>query len=164
MSIEFSIERAFRKKQDRGWGQWPRMYWAIDLHDVIIPGTYTKNNEDRKLYPDAKEVLQWLSKRVDMCMILWTASHPEPTNDIVNWLRDEHGVAIDHIGKNPECPSNALCDFTNKFYFDILLEDKAGFDGMNDWPKIKKMLIKLGEWDKKISHEEKLPEKKTSLV
>jgi hypothetical protein len=35
-----------------------------------------------------------------------------------------------------------------------MLEDKAGFNGMSDWKKIKDSLIELGEWDKKLSHEQ----------
>jgi hypothetical protein len=84
--------------------------------------------------------------------------------DIVNWLQEKHSIIMDHIGTNPECESNDLCDFTNKLYFDILLEDKAGFDGMHDWQKIKDTLIELGEWEKKRSHEENLSEKEETPV
>lgn len=151
MSLKHAIERAFRKKIQGGWHKWPNMYWAIDLHDVIIPGTYTKNNDNREFYPHAKEVLKWLSNRKDMRIILFTSSHEDSITDIDSWLLKNH-IAFDYFNSNPECANNALCDFSKKFYFDILLEDKAGFDGMEDWLVVKNTLIDIGEWDK-ISHE-----------
>lgn len=149
--IRHAINTAFQKKRERGWDKWPRMYWAIDLHDVIIKGTYTRNNEGRAFYPDGKEVLQWLSGRKDMCMILYTSSHRDSIEDITRWLGD-NGIRFDYVNCNPECANTQLCDFGSKFYFDIMLEDKAGFDGNWGWIEIKRALIELGEWDKKVSH------------
>jgi hypothetical protein len=140
-----AIKRAFEKKLVRGWGKWPKMFWAIDLHDVIIPGTYTVNNDNRAFYPCAKEVLQELSHRKDMCLILFTSSHESSIDDIIKWLGGEH-ITFDHVNENPWCHSNELCCFKKKFYFDIMLEDKAGFNGMEDWLNIKKTLESIGEW------------------
>lgn len=151
--ISKAIETAFKKKMVRGWDKWPRMYWVIDLHDVIIPGTYTRNNENRQFYPYAQEVLQWLTNRKDMCIILWTSSHDDAVMDILQWLA-QNDVKFDYHNGNPECKNTELCDFKDKFYFDICLEDKAGFEP-EDWLVIKETLLKLNEWDKKISHSEK---------
>lgn len=155
--IKYAILNAFQKKEQRGWEKYPRMYVAIDLHDVIIPGTYTRNNDGRKFYPFAEEVLQWLTNREDMCIILYTSSHQDAINDILAWL-DKSGIKFDYVNENPECPNTELCDFTKsgKWYFDILLEDKAGFVGTWGWLEIKKTLLELGEWDKKKSHAEQL--------
>lgn len=152
--IKHAIVNAFSKKRIRGWDKWPRMYWAIDLHDVIIPGTYTRNNEGRKLYPMAEEVLQWLTHREDMCIILYTSSHTDSIVDILGWLLDNYGIDFDYINENPECKDTTLCSFAQKFYFDVMLEDKAGFVGESDWAEIQESLIKMGEWNKKISHNE----------
>lgn len=150
--ITKAVEIAFRKKMTRGWDKWPRMYWAIDLHDVIIPGTYTRNNENRQLYPFANEVLQWITHREDMCPILYTSSHKDSIDDILTWLYNDYKIKFDYVNVNPECENHNLCDFSRKFYFDIMLEDKAGFNGMEDWKKIKETLINIGEWDKKDKH------------
>lgn len=144
--IDYAVYRAFEKKMQSGWEKWPRMFWAIDLHDVIIEGKFSKMNEDRSLYPVGEEVLRWLTTRKDMCIILWTSSHQEPIDDILEWLFTEYGINFDYVNENPECKSTELCCFENKLYFDMLLEDKAGFCGMTDWARIKTALIALGEW------------------
>ena len=64
-----------------------------------------------------------------------------------------YGIEFDYINENPECKDTALCSFAQKFFFDILLEDKAGFVGETDWIEIQDALIRMGEWDKKLSHE-----------
>jgi len=149
--ISDAIKAAFRKKNERGWDKWPRIYWAIDLHDVIIPGTYTRNNEGRAFYPDAKEVLQWLSLREDMCIILYTSSYSDAIHDINEWLF-QNGIKVNYVNENPECVDTKLCSFAGKWYMDILLDDKAGFVGITDWGEIKKTLEEINEWHKKIKH------------
>lgn len=142
----FNIARSFEMKAKQGW---PKLYWAIDLHDVLIIGRHNKFNEGRELCPSALEVMRWIKKRPDMAWILYSCSHKEPTDDMVKWL-DSFGIAPDYINENPECRNGHLCDFSKKFYFDILLEDKAGFDAMHDWHLIKSELLKIGEWEGKL--------------
>ncbi len=156
--IEHAIYNAFLKKAKREkldmYGNWKYpMFWAIDLHDVIIPGTYTRNNDNRNFYPDAKKVLQWLTNREDMCIILYTSSHQDSIADIVKWL-GESEIKIDFINKNPLCADGELCSFKDKFYFDLMLEDKAGFMGQTDWTEIKRVLTGLNQWKLKKSHTE----------
>lgn len=151
--IAHAVYNAFRKKQERGWDKWPKIYWFVDLHDVIIRGTYTRNNEGKEFYPDGKEVLRWLTNRKDMCLILYTSSHQDAIKDILAWFA-EYSIHFDYVNENPECKNTDICDFTDKPYFDILLEDKAGFNGNKGWIDIKNALKDLGEWDKKISHDE----------
>ena len=152
--LKEAVQTAFEKKMRRGWDKWPRLYWAIDLHDVIIPGTYTRLNENKQFYPYAQEVLQWLTNRKDMCLILFTSSHTDSLTNVVQWI-NEFGINFDYINCNPECPDNELCSFAAKFFFDIMLEDKAGFNGLTDWGTIKLTLNGLDEWRKKEYHGEK---------
>ncbi len=139
----FNIARAFQQKRDR---KWSVLYWCIDLHDCIIPGTYTRENEGRRLYPGAEEVLKHLSVRSDMRIILWSSSHKDSVNEIMTWLFDEHGILIDYFNENPEVKTDCLCNFGRKFYFNVLLDDKAGFDGKTDWFLIKYELERINEW------------------
>lgn len=138
----FNLERAIKKAKDRGY---PSLYWSIDLHDTIIEGKYSKFNEGREFYPDAKEVLQFLSKSPKHKLILWSSSHKEPIADILKWL-ESHGIKFDYVNSNPDFKNTDLNDFEVKFAFDILLDDKAGFVGRTDWTIIKRKLIELNEW------------------
>tara|TARA_R110000824_G_scaffold12226_7_gene53570 strand:- start:6527 stop:7072 length:546 start_codon:yes stop_codon:yes gene_type:complete len=155
MAIKDAVNRAFEKKKTRGWDKWPKMYWAIDLHDVMIPGSYTRNNEGRELYPDAKDILVWLTTRKDMCPILFTSSHPDSIKDILVWFKEQN-IEFDYINENPECGDTEICNFSSKFYFDILLEDKAGFNGETDWTELMTVLINIGEWDKMFHNDSKV--------
>jgi len=47
------------------------------------------------------------------------------------------------INCNSECPNTSLCDFQDKFYFNFLLDDKAGFDGAKDWREIYEALTNV---------------------
>ena len=126
--------------------KWPHLYIAIDIHDTIFKGTYKKNNEGKAFYPWAKEVLQQLSAINSVKLIIYTASHVEPAKDVIAWLR-EHEIKIFALNENPDHKGTELCDFSRKFYFDILLEDKAGFEGWKDWFLIMKELQRMGLWE-----------------
>ena len=138
----FNIERAFRHQKERGW---EKTFWCIDVHDTICKSTYERGHIDRSFYPDARAVLQWLNATEDICVILFTCSHRDDIQSILNWL-EEHEIHFDYVNENPEQPSNELSNFEQKMYFNVLLEDKAGFEGETDWTLIKSELIKLKRW------------------
>ena len=151
--ITTAVRKSFTKKRNGGWEDWPLMYWAIDLHDVIIPASYKKTHEGIEFAYCAKEVLQWLTKQDDMCLILYTCSHENYTEEILEWLW-MNSIQFDYVNENPKVDSDDLRNVGGKFYFDIMLEDKAGFDLNYDWGNIKASLQDLHEWDNKVSHDE----------
>lgn len=130
------IRKTYALKEQR---RWDRIYWCIDLHDVIIEGKYNKYNEGRELAPFCAEAFQILRSYDENCTILWTSSHNRPIMDMRNWLSDR-GVTFDYINGNPECPDNELCNFGSKFYFNVLLDDKSGFSWREDWKDIYELL------------------------
>ena len=138
----FNLERAFSEKAKRGW---KKLFFCVDVHDVILEGKYNLMNEGADYLPNALKVLQYLSTRQDIVLILWTSSHPIPTSKVLDILEKE-GVMFKYVNENPECPNNELCDFRRKFYFNVLLDDKAGFDGATDWFLIETELKRIGEW------------------
>ena len=138
----FNIERAFKHQKERGW---EKTFWCIDVHDTICRSTYESGKIDRVFYSDAKDVLTYLSSRVDVCLILFTCSHRDDIDNILGWLK-ENGLKIDYVNENPEQPSTKLSNFEQKMYYNVLLDDKAGFEGETDWTLIKNELIRLGEW------------------
>ena len=139
----FNIQRAFEDKKKRNWD---RLYWLIDLHHVVIEGRYNRFNRGARIYPGCIQVFQWFSKREDMIPILWTSSYNDSINDVLEKLLI-YGIRFKYINENPEVDSDKLCDFSKKLYFNILLDDKAGFEGEKDWSLVKEELMKIGEWE-----------------
>lgn len=138
----FNIAHAFARNKARGW---PTTYFAIDIHDTIFKGMYKLNNPGKEFYPWAKEVLLNLTNNPGVSLILYTSSHPGPARDVEKWLMD-HGIRILDINHNPDHRNTELCDFSKKFHFDVLLDDKAGFEGWRDWFLIMKELQRIGQW------------------
>lgn len=136
------IKRAFSDKKKRNWD---RLYVAIDLHDTIIEGKYNLKNEGANFFPNAVNVLKNWTERKDMILILWTSSHDQSVQEQIERMK-KLGIKFDYINSNPDVPSNELCNFKDKFYFNILLDDKAGFDGPTDWFKIEESLRSINEW------------------
>ncbi len=138
----FNIERALQKQKER---DWPKLYWAIDMHGCICKSDYKVGSFGGEFMPNARKVLQVLTQRTDQCPILWTASHPEVMKSANIYFKG-NDVIFEYFGENPECPSTDMCDFSKKFHFDILLDDKAGFVGATDWYLIEGELKRLGLW------------------
>lgn len=140
----FNIRRTFEMKREK---QWPEIYWCIDLHGTIIPSG--RNSDDKTdamtFYPGAKEVLQWISNRSDMFLILWTSTPRQRQTPIHEWFL-RNGIEVSFWNENPHAKDTPRGDFSKKFYFNILLDDRAGFEPETDWIAIKEELIDIGEW------------------
>lgn len=147
MSNTFNIEKTFKMKTERGW---PEIYFCIDLHGTIIPSGKGPDDKSDKLefYDDAKEVLQWLTNRKDIKLILWTGTPVERLKPVWDWFL-ENGVSFDFFNQNPDALNTPRSDFSRKFYFNVLLDDRAGFEPELDWSLIKQTLINIGEWNRK---------------
>ncbi len=135
----FNIKKAFAAKKEKGW---EKLYFCIDVHDTIIPS----GTENTDFYPVAQEVLKSLSDRADIVLILWSSSHMSLIASGMNWLAS-HGINIDYVNCNPEVGHSDRCDFSQKFYMNVILDDRAGFEGATDWALIKQELIDIGEWN-----------------
>jgi hypothetical protein len=140
----FNIKKTFEMKKVKGW---PEVYFCIDLHGTIIPSG--KSSDDKtdylEFYPGAKEVLQTLSNRKDIMIILWTATPEQRMDTVLSWFKS-HGIKFDYINSNTHAKSTPRSDFGRKFYFSVLLDDRAGFEPETDWLAIKNELIDIGEW------------------
>lgn len=140
----FNIKNTFATKKAK---QWPEIYICVDLHGTIIPSGRSSNDQKDhlKFYEEAKEVLQWISKRDDIFLILWTSTPVARQASVDEWFR-ENGIKIDFWNENPHAKDTPRSSFAKKFYFNILLDDRAGFDPQTDWKAIKQELIDIGEW------------------
>lgn len=144
MSIEKSIKNAVIKKELGGWKKYPQLFWVIDLHDTIIKATYDKSGI-MDFFPNSINVLRQLSTREDMVLILWSSTH---SGDLEHYLYNMRKLKIEFncVNSNDYISSDNLRDVTKKLYFDILLDDKAGFNPKKDWYVIEETLIKLDLW------------------
>ena len=128
MSIIKAIEKAEQRAIERGWD---KVFYFFDIHETILYPDYS-NKEKPKFYPFAKEVLQYLSKREDISISLYTCSYPE---EIVNYIRffESNSINFEMVNKNSEVKDNAYGYYSDKPYFNVLFEDKSGFDAEKDW-------------------------------
>lgn len=142
----FNIAKTFKMKYEKGW---PEVYFCIDLHGTIIPSGKTPDDktDDKYFYPHAKEVLQWLSQRKDIFIILWTSTPPDRLPEVLTWFK-QHGIRFTWINENPHAKNTPRSDFTKKFYMNVIIDDRSGFEPETDWKSIKDELIAIGEWDK----------------
>ena len=135
--IELSIVRAYRIKVKRNWD---RLYFAFDLHDTITWSTYTKDEAKKKVFfPGAVEALKYFSSCKDLILILFTSSYQEYLEEYYRQLEDNE-IYFNYLNENPEVPSTDVGDFIKKFYFNVLFDDKAGFNPITDWEKILKLV------------------------
>jgi hypothetical protein len=149
--VQKMFEHAFQK-------EWFETYWAIDLHGVVIYPNHTKDKKKVVYYPYAKETLQILTLRPDIIMFTYTASYPEQLSGYLEqFINDD--IRFNFINENPdisESKGHFGC-FDKKPYYNVVFEDKAGFDPFNDWEPLYELFTlyeKLNykpdpKWDRK---------------
>jgi hypothetical protein len=124
--ISKAIVTAYQEKIKRNWDT---LYVAIDLHGTIIE-RYT----DEKVVPykNAVDVLIELSRMSDITLILYTSTYYSCLRNFYI-LCESFDINFKFLNENPECENTLIADFSKKFYFNVLIDDKAGFDPNNDW-------------------------------
>lgn len=122
------LDKLLKLKEEKGWKY---LYFMIDIHNTVIKPTYDKSLEF-EFFPYAKECLQMLSKRNDVKLIMWTSSH----HDVCEKYREEfrkYDVVFDYVNENPEMKNDDIRCLDSKFYYDLGIDDKFGFDAETDW-------------------------------
>lgn len=125
------FDSAFHTMKTRGW---EKIYVAIDIHETILKPTWTELRSN-EYYPFAKETLQLMSQMPEIYLIQWSSSSVE-NNAFYKLEFDADGIKFDHINGNPEVPSTDYADFDSKFYMNVLLDDKGGFQPNVDWEEL----------------------------
>jgi hypothetical protein len=64
---------------------------------------------------------------------------------IKQWLKD-NWINIDYINSNPDVVNTEYGDFSRKPYFNIIIDDKAGFEPETDWWRFEAELKSIGQW------------------
>lgn len=123
-----TLHKQFENAKIKGWD---KVYICVDIHDTIVHRNYVENVLPTDFLFGAEETLKYLSTRKDVCLILYSCSHP---HEIVKYLEffESKGIHFKYCNENPEVPNNALGCYDKKLYFNILLDDKSGWIE-SDW-------------------------------
>ena len=118
MNISKAFETAFNRMAEKGWD---KIYVIVDIHDTILRACY-EQEETYDYLPQAREALQLLTQRQDICLILWSACD---LDKLARYLdRFEHdGIHFEYANHNPEVVN-------------VGIDDKFGFDGATDWAEV----------------------------
>ena len=136
---DIAIPRAYAIMKERNWDT---VYWAVDLHGTVITsnyesGTYTYINEE------AKVALQAISALPETRLILWSSMNGFDQTNVMALFKSD-GIHVDWFNENPAVESTGTGCFNQKFYFSVLVDDKAGFDP-NDWAAVMATTMQLSE-------------------
>jgi hypothetical protein len=117
--------------------EWFKTYWCIDIHGTISQPDYREKVKEIVYYPYAKETLQLLTKRKDIILIMYSSSFPDELA-IYNETFEKDEIHFNYINENPEIStaSGAFGYYAQKLYFNVLFDDKAGFDPETEWKNI----------------------------
>lgn len=134
-----AISKCLSDATTKGWG---KTYWAFDIHGTILKPTFKPGVISTEFYPYAKEVMQLISRQSDIVRILYTCSYPHEIDAFLRCFERE-GIHFDYVNENPDICDGAYGHYEGKFYFNVLFEDKAGFDPLTDWKRVYDLLIQL---------------------
>ena len=134
-----AIEKMFKESFKK---EWYETYWVFDLHGTIVKRTYKDKNAPIEYYPFADMVLRLLTQRDDIKLILWTSTFPSEIDRYLMQFEADF-IHFDHVNSNPHISSRNgnFGYYDEKFYFNLLFDDKAGFDPKVEWEKIYKLMI-----------------------
>jgi hypothetical protein len=122
MSIIRAIRRAYQVSAAR---KWDRIYWCVDLHGTVFHSSYDSNNIEW-IDDGVIESLVEISSYPETRIILWSSVH-EDDKSVARKMFEDQGIRVDYFNDNPDADNTATGNFTEKFYFSILVDDKAGF-------------------------------------
>jgi hypothetical protein len=136
-----AIQKAFAQARQKGWD---KTFWAFDVHETIVKPNWSETTLPTEFYPLAKEALQVISKRKDITCILFTCSHPSEIEKYLAYFESHH-IQFSYVNENPEVINKKYGNYSKKPYFNVLFEDKAGFDPYTDWDLVLQELKKYPE-------------------
>ncbi len=131
----FNFENSFKILEER---KYQYLIINIDIHSTILYPDY--GGLAKKYYPLAKETLIKLSNDDNFKLVLYTCSYPHEIIDYIDFFKKDD-IIFDEINKySVENTKHGF--FENKPYFNIILDDKAGFIPEYDWVMVDWVLNK----------------------
>ena len=131
------IEKVFNGLNN---GSFKCIYIMVDVHNTILKPTFDKK-ETFEYFTYAKETLQLLSENENIKLIMWTSSYDEKIKIYLKHF-EENGIIFNFVNENKEYGNVSFACFDTKFYYDIGIDDKFGFDAEHDWKEIYTFLTK----------------------
>ena len=132
--------KAFKKAEDRmKLKNYDRYYVLVDVHETMLKPNYDDPEHSTQWYDHAKDVMQHLSSRPEVILILWTCSKSEHVKQYMDFF-ESHGIKFSYYNENPECaklPAGYGGSYDKKLFANVILDDKAGFDHEHDWVALK---------------------------
>lgn len=132
LKVTSLFDKELKKKEERNWD---KIYVLVDIHDTIIPSDYKSDGRLLKCYEHSLETLKIMSEREDIYLILWSSCHTTTADFYLGFFKDQ-GVIFNSFNENPEEKDTPYACFDTKPYFNVLLDDKAGFEP-SDWLELK---------------------------
>jgi hypothetical protein len=136
--ITTAIARAYDTMKARNWDT---IYWAIDLHGVCLESNYAKGVHTF-ISEEAINTLRLIGSLKESKIIIWSSVHEKDKQAIID-LFIENGIPVHGFNSNPSEADTKTGCFKEKFYFSVLLDDKAGFDPAVHWKEIGDYLYSL---------------------
>jgi hypothetical protein len=132
------IVNTYKYAKDR---RWDTIYWAIDLHGTILESSYKRQNVDiMSVFDHVIPALLKLSEREDTKIYIFSCTLKSEYEMYMNYFKNL-GVDFKWINENPEAKDTTYGCYRYKPYFNILLDDKAGFD-----PHLWKYIDEIIDW------------------
>lgn len=137
MSIIKAVDRAYRVMAER---DWDTIYWCVDLHGVCLKSNYQQGGYEW-INEEALKTLQLINNLSESKIILWSSVYEEEKKAISRFFNG-HGIILHGFNDNVYEKNTKVSSFDQKFYFSVLLDDKAGFDPETDWRAIGEYLTR----------------------
>lgn len=140
MSIQKGISRAYNVAMER---DHEMIFWCVDLHGTVLESNYSSDSFTFLNAEDTVPALQAISALPETRIILWSGIIDADRNQVVKLFND-NGIRVDWVNENPAVPSSGTGNFEQKFYFSILVDDKAGFCP-TDWPRAAEHAVMMSQ-------------------
>lgn len=140
--IHNAIRKAYEQLELRNWD---KIYVALDIHGTVADSDY--HSVSSELYRTAIEPLREISGLPEVSIILFSCCYETDYEHYVQ-LFAKNGIRIDGFNKNSAVPNTKTGCFDSKFYFNILIDDKAGFDPWM-WPSVRDAFLNARQFNKR---------------
>lgn len=157
--IHNAIRHAYRQFEER---QWDKIYVALDIHGTVADSDY--HHVSQQLYNIASGPLSEISHLPEVDIILYSCCYPEYYQEYIKLFSRYH-VNIAGFNANSAVENTKTGCFDSKFYFNVLIDDKAGFDP-SMWPSVRDAFVTYRQFNRRVIqlYPESIPGYKTVSI